>query len=96
MARMFPARLRADTKSMAERKLYEVLRDNLADDYVVFHTVAWLARDTRGGAQDGEADFVIVHPDQGVLVVEVKGGNIRFDGTHGQLFSNDIPIKDPF
>lgn len=96
MARIFPARLRVDTKSMAERKLYEAFRDGLTDDYTVFHSIAWLARDTRGGAQDGEADFVIAHPDRGVLVVEVKGGHIRYNGTNGQWFSNDNPIKDPF
>ncbi|RMF31515.1 MAG: NERD domain-containing protein, partial [Chloroflexi bacterium] len=96
MAQIYPARPRVTTRSRAERRLYEVFRDGLPDDYVVFHSVAWQVRDTRGGAQDGEADFIIVHPDQGVLVIEVKGGRIRYDGTTGEWWSNQNPIKDPF
>ena len=35
----------------------------------------------------------IVHPDRGVLVIEVKRGRIRYDGTTGQWWSNQNPIK---
>ena len=50
MARMYPARASAlaNVKSQAERKLYELLRDGLPNDYVVFHSVAWLAREMSG------------------------------------------------
>lgn len=96
MARMYPARPRVETKSQAERRLYDAFRDGLPDDYAVFHSVAWQVRDTRSGAQDGEADFVVAHQDLGVLVIEVKGGRISYDGTMGQWFSNKYPIKDPF
>ena len=30
-------------------------------------------------AQDGEADFIVTHPDLGLLVVKVKGEDIAFD-----------------
>jgi len=93
---MYPARPRVETKSHAERRLYDVFRDSLPDDYVVFHSVAWQVRDTRSGAQDGEADFVVVNPQRGVLVIEVKGGSIGYDGVTSQWFSNEYAIKDPF
>ena len=96
MARMYPNRPRIETKSHAEGRLYNTFRDSLPDDYVVFHSVAWQVRDTRSGVWDGEADFVVVHPDQGVLVIEVKGGRIRYDGATGEWWSNQNPIKDPF
>ncbi len=96
MASMYPDRLRIDTESMAERRLYKLFRAEVPDDYVVFHSVSWLARDTRGGAQDGEADFIVAHPDRGILVIEVKGGNIRYDGVAGQWYSHSYAIKDPF
>ena len=98
MARMYPSRVGAlfKIKSQAERKLYELLRDGLPNDYVVFHSVAWLARDLRSGAQDGEADFVVAHPERGVLVIEVKGGRIVYDGPGGQWYSGEHAIKDPF
>ena len=96
MARMFPSRPKLDTKSQAELKLYKALQEALPDDYVVFHSVAWLARDPRSGAQDGEADFVIAHPTRGVLVIEVKGGRITYDGAAGRWYSNEHSIQDPF
>jgi len=96
VARMYPARLKIETDSQAERRLYERFRDDLPDDYVVFHSVAWQVRDLRSGAVDGEADFIIAHPEKGLLVLEVKGGRIRYDGPAGQWYSNENPIKDPF
>lgn len=99
MARMYPSRVDyvAKVKSQGERKLYETLRDGLPYPYIVFHSVAWLARDLRSGAQDGEADFVVAHPERGVLVIEVKGGRrIVYDGPAGQWYSGEYAIKDPF
>lgn len=96
MARMVPDRVRDATKSAAERKLFDVLREGLPNDYTVFHHVAWLARNLRGDARDGETDFVIAHPVHGLLVVEVKGGRIAYDGLQGQWTSNQYAIKDPF
>ncbi|MBN1887184.1 MAG: NERD domain-containing protein [Thermoflexales bacterium] len=96
MARMYPIPIRSDTLSYAERRLYEEFSRQLPDEFVVFHSVWWQIRNTMGGVRDGEADFVIAHPDFGILLVEVKGGHIRYEGQMGQWFSNDIPIKDPF
>lgn len=96
MARMYPDRPTVETQSNAERKLYYALRDQLPSAYVVFHSVRWQSRDTTQGIRDGEADFIIVHPTDGMLVVEVKGGVIRCDGATGEWYSNDYQIKDPF
>ncbi|MHB0858407.1 MAG: NERD domain-containing protein [Anaerolineae bacterium] len=96
MARMYPQSLDRETRSQGERTLFEAFRDQLSDDYTVFHSVRWLLRDTHDGARDGEADFVLAHPQKGILVVEVKGGQIRYDGQMGQWFSGENEIKDPF
>ncbi len=95
MARMLPQRLRLETKSDAERRLYHTLQRSLPDDFVVFHSVRWLTQDPQSGPQEGETDFIIAHPTLGILVLEVKGGCIRYDGALAQWYSNDIPIKDP-
>lgn len=95
MARMLPERIRVETRSHAEHKLYEAFAQDLPNDFTVFHSVSWLARDSQYGTEDREADFIIAHPDLGVLVLEVKGGAIRYDGIMAQWFSNDIEIKDP-
>ena len=54
-----------------------------------------------GRPRDGETDFVVAHPHLGVLIIEVKGGRIRFDETTGHFISTDRSgvdhdIGDPF
>lgn len=89
MAHMYPNRLLDDTQSAAERKLYDLFHHKLSDEFTVFHSVAWLAPAANSRAHDGEADFLIAHPDLGILLLEVKGGRIELDGPSNQWFSVD-------
>ena len=68
-----------ENESNAERKLFERLRDETPDDVVAFHSVAWQLPGKNGRPEQGEADFVLAHPDYGVLTLEVKGGTVRYD-----------------
>jgi Nuclease-related domain/UvrD-like helicase C-terminal domain/AAA domain len=77
MARMVPFPM-LPTDSAAERRLYEDLLEQLDDAYVVYHSVDWVVAG-RTGRSEGEADFVITHPELGLLALEVKGGRIAFD-----------------
>jgi hypothetical protein len=99
MATMFPDAPSPATESRAEVRLFEALRDGLGDDFVAFHHVAWLAKG-REGARVGEADFVVAHPRLGAVVVEAKGGRIRYDAERRQFYSanrtGEFEIKDPF
>lgn len=65
--------------SYGEMKVYEALR-SLNDHYVVFYSLSWIGLDDSKKAKDaiGEADFVICHPSKGILVVEVKSGEIGY------------------
>lgn len=97
MAKMFPTSIASDVPSHAEKLLYHLFASQLLDDYLVFHSVAWQSRSEIYGAQDGEADFVIVHPRQGILILEVKGGQIDYDGENGAWLQNGrVLVKDPF
>jgi len=101
MARMYPDPISPDTKSGAERRLYEAFREALDDDYTVFHSVAWQSQDKRGRARDGETDFVIAHPQRGVLILEAKEGTIRCDPSTGRWTSmvpdgEAFTIRNPF
>lgn len=59
----------------SERRVATALRQ-LPDDWTVLHHVSWQSQ--RNGRQgDGEADFVVLHPKRGLLVLEVKGGGIE-------------------
>ncbi|MCI0634661.1 MAG: AAA family ATPase [Actinobacteria bacterium] len=66
------------TDSAAERRLYEGFLEQLPDEFVVYHSVDWVIAGPKG-ADEGEADFVIAHPELGVLALEVKGGRIEYD-----------------
>lgn len=101
MARMYPNQLDPATASQAEHKLYRAFEAGLDSQYIVFHSVAWQSLDSSGRPRDGEADFVIAHPQRGILVVEAKGGGVRFDPRAGEWYSLDRAsranaIKDPF
>jgi hypothetical protein len=78
MARMIPFPM-LPTESSAERILYEGFLAQLDDAYVVFHSVDWVLSGRHGQPEQGEADFVIAHPEDGLLVVEAKGGDLRYD-----------------
>ncbi len=77
MARMVPFPM-LDTESAAERRLYEGFLEQLGDVFVVYHSVDWVLAG-RDGPVQGEADFVIAHPEHGVLALEAKGGGIAYD-----------------
>lgn len=98
-----PAEICRDKKRSSEVKVYDNLKKLLPDDYVVFYSVAWLTRGSgsirpedyaawldkpyTGAYPIGEADFVILHPRKGLLVLEVKGGRLEMES--GNWFSRD-------
>jgi hypothetical protein len=78
---------------------------SLRDDFRIYHRKSWYSFDgpdgSREGVCEGEADFLVLHPDLGMLVLEVKGGRIAFDGRTGAWTSTArdgrvYSIKDPF
>lgn len=81
---MIPVCGPAPTDSRAEQLIYHLLKDQLGGRFTVIHSLPWLsaaARDIASvKAATGEIDFLILHPDLGVLVVEVKGGAHRIQG----------------
>lgn len=98
MARILPDVDPAQLENTSEEPVYIALRDQLGADYVVLHSYPWL-RPWRGDAlAEGEADFVVVHPERGVLVLEVKGGEVHHDGYRWFRDSASGPkeFKDPF
>jgi AAA domain/Nuclease-related domain/UvrD-like helicase C-terminal domain len=64
----------------AERLVVERLRAVIDPGVLVLAGVKWLLRD-RGAVRNGEADIVIGDPARGILVIEVKSGEIRRDGS---------------
>ncbi|MBA2557744.1 MAG: NERD domain-containing protein [Chloroflexi bacterium] len=78
----------------AEQHVIERARTALPADYRVYPNVHWISRTRAGGpARDGETDLVIAHPERGLLIVEVKGGQISRDA-HGRWYSGSHEL-DP-
>jgi hypothetical protein len=79
----------SDTTSTVELDLFDEF-SKLPDPYKVFHSVSWIAHDSRYGSV-GEADFIIAHPQYGILVIEVKGGHITLErqGNHQRWLSRN-------
>ncbi len=110
MAQMYPRQLKTDNEmekaglsaiSPAERKLFDLFKKHLPDEYSVFHGLLLQAPRPGGGIYDREIDFIIAHPEYGLLCMEVKGGLIQVSGKTGEWTSRDRfgkihEIKDPF
>ncbi len=63
----------------AERLVYEALRGSLDEEYFVYHSLKY---HHAGSAGEGEIDFLVLHREHGMLVIECKGGGVELDG-HG-------------
>ncbi|WP_341735095.1 nuclease-related domain-containing protein [Microcoleus sp. EPA2] len=95
MARMIPKKLSSTTKSNAEKTLFQIFENNLSNDYVVFHEVWW--QHIGYIVQDREADFIILHPDRGIIILEAKGGQIAYDHLNMAWYQNQHKMKiSPF
>lgn len=92
MAKMIPAECDLARRPMSEQCVFEAIKKNLSDEWMVFHSFDYLTRDLNRKRWDGEIDFLLYHPGKGFLVIEVKGGAISY--RDGQWFQEDRVI-DP-
>ena len=87
---LWPPTTPRTTESIAERTVYDVLRQQLPAGWYAWHSVR-IQSPTTG---DAEADFIIADPRRGALVLEVKGG--RIEQREGLWYSNGKLLKvDP-
>lgn len=86
MARIFPEIGPQNTGSLrAEPDIYKKLSEQLSDEFVVIHSLPWLAAvaqeiDDRP-VPTGEIDFLVLHHELGILAIEVKAGILTYDRT---------------
>lgn len=84
MARMIPSFGPHPTDSPGEILLYDLLQTQLSDEFTVVHSLPWLCSAAKEidstFAPTGEIDFLVIHPELGVLALEVKSGRYRIDG----------------
>ena len=63
--------------SEGELQVFDALK-KLTDNIYVFHSLRWIGNKESSAIQ-GEGDFVIFDPKNGLLVIEVKSGLIRYE-----------------
>ena len=97
MAKMLPDVPPETIEYGSERVVYEALRDQLPSSYTVMHSYPWLRRQGKP-LREGEADFVILNRERGLLVLEVKGGELVLQGQtwYREKTSGRERIRDPF
>ena len=80
MARMIPSAPPSFNESLGEERVFKALR-TLPDEITVIYSLRWIHPGRRRLLTEplkaqGEGDFVLFDPRRGVLVVEVKGGEV--------------------
>ncbi len=81
----------------AEHRTEARIRAALPQGARAYANVRFVARSRPGKpAHDGEADFVIVHPDHGLLVIETKAGEPRRDGGGRWHIGSHELARSPF
>ncbi len=92
-ARMYPGTPVPNVKThevpLGEQIVFDTLRDRLPEDWIVMHSVR---EDV--GRINYEADFVVLVPERGILVLEIKS-HTKFDVENDQWFTgkNKEPME---
>ena len=61
-------------RTVTEREVWERLRDDAPDDWTILSNLR-----LTDANKDHEADLVVLIPDRGIVVIEVKGGSVSID-----------------
>ena len=81
MANIYPESIDL-CRSFAEKKILTCLK-TFSNKFHIIQNLPWVSTYvmdlTKHFSPEGEADFVIFHEEYGILVLEVKGGNISYN-----------------
>jgi hypothetical protein len=87
----------------AEQHFFNTCKSQLDDSWTVLYEVKFHGIRSNGKNERGDADFVLLHPDKGVFMVEVKGGqeifirdDVWYTRPHGKNLGEAVKIKNPF
>lgn len=80
----YPATHAQDPSRRAEREVFNALQQQLPSQVNVIYSWAYYFLDGRQTHKEREADFLILWPGRGILVIEVKGGRAILRDAQGR------------
>ena len=86
MAHLFPKTFPREYKSSGERTVFEYFKKNAPDDWYILHSFRIPEHKV---VVFGEADFVVIAPKIGIVILKVKSGGVGFDGTNWKFRNRD-------
>ncbi len=90
MAVMIPERPREYAPESLEGEMFSAL-EKLSDQYYVVHSFKNV-HVTDNVMHEGETDFLVFHPEKGIICIEAKAGNVRY--SNGMwCYSDGKPMK---
>lgn len=99
MARMIPSIVRDFHDSQGEKRVFDALR-SLTDSITVIHSFRWLHPGKQRSVYSavgtqGEGDFVVFDHSRGIMVIEVKGGEIRCENGEWRQRNRKTGVEFP-
>ena len=96
---MIPAHIVDDKTSLAERKIFDLLKEDLGTKgWTILHSLELARRGER--KPYGEIDFVAIIPKEGIVCLEIKGGGISCEDGKWKTTNRDgeesVLKKSPF
>lgn len=88
---------RPGAQNRVHERLYDAFAQQLSRDYVVVHRPAWVGQNGHSGPCDGHADFLVSHPDRGILLFDIiLGGLAHNPSTSRWTTGAGVSIDNPF
>ncbi|MQG08865.1 MAG: hypothetical protein FI675_00395 [SAR202 cluster bacterium] len=96
MAQMIPAEINPIYKKYSgERIIFESIKEHTPEDWLAIHSLVNAESDTK--LSGSEIDFTILIPNEGILIIEVKGGeNITYKNGKWDMGKYDPRTEGPF
>ena len=94
MANIYPTQFNGKESEKIPYEKFKNLKDK---DLIIYYSRNYLYRNFYDTFSDGEiADFLVIHPNKGIIFIESKNGIISYDKNEGQWYQNEKTLKiDP-